>query len=114
MSSYDGTLTDDGDDLGLGFVTVNYSFTYTIDPGDPGCWRTQNGDGWPETPASVELEALEIVSVLPTDGSALPVSLTASWIQSVKEWADRRIELAWETIEQEILQDSAEPSYDDD
>ena len=114
MSSYDGTLTDDGDDLGLGFVTVNYLFTYTIDPGDPGCWRTPNGDGWPETPASVELEALEIVSVLPTDGSALPVPLTASWIESVKEWADRRIEMEWEAIEQEILQDSAEPSYDDD
>jgi len=26
---------------------------YEYDKGDPGCWRTPNGDGWPEIPPSV-------------------------------------------------------------
>jgi len=113
MNVYGGTLTDDGDDLGLGFVTVNYSFTYTIDPGDPGCWRTPNGDGWPSEPASVELDKLEIVSVLPSDGTALRTPLTAAWLKTVEEWTDRRIELAWEAIETEILEAASEPNFDD-
>jgi hypothetical protein len=113
MSSYDGTLSDDGDDLGLGFVTVNYSFTYTISPGDPGCWRDSNGDGWPEIPASVELDELEVVSVLPSDGAALPVPLTESWLRIVETWAERRLERCWDTIESSILAEFTEPACDD-
>ena len=53
--------------------------TYTssiFDPGDPGCWRTSNGDGWPSSPAFIEMTSLTITGVYPPKFSALPLPLT--------------------------------------
>jgi hypothetical protein len=111
--TYTGTLHDVEDSLGLGGVDVLYSFAYTINPGDPGCRRTADGDGWPSEPASVEMDKLEIVQVLPCDGKALPVPLTAAWMERVYGWTHRKLEADWVAIETEILRDSAEPSCDD-
>ena len=111
--THTGTLHDDDDTLGLGFVDVSYSFDYVVDPGDRGCWRTSNGDGWPATPPSVEIERLEIVSVTPSDGGALRVPLTEAWLERVAAWADRVLELDWQSIENEILERESEPTRDD-
>ena len=37
--------------VGDAYVPVEYE----LDPGDPGCYRTRNGDGWPEIPPSVTI-----------------------------------------------------------
>lgn len=47
----------------LGSITLGDSEVpaeYELDPGDPGCYRTRNGDGWPEIPPSVALLRLYI------------------------------------------------------
>ena len=103
MSRYAATIRDESDSLGLDFVDVSYVVSYTVDGGDPGCWRTANGDGWPEIPPSVECDAVEIVSVMPTNGAALCVPMTQAWLAIVKEWAERHIEKVWEKIEADIL-----------
>lgn len=35
-------------------VQIVYCLEYTYTPGDPGCWRTANGDGWPASPPEIE------------------------------------------------------------
>jgi hypothetical protein len=101
--TYTSSIFDTDDSLGLGYVEVEYEMEYTVDPGDPGCWRTPNGDGWPSSPASIEMVNLEITGVYPPKGSALPLPLTPAWLETVKQWADRRLELEWPKIEQRIF-----------
>jgi len=33
---------------------IAFELEYDITPGDPGCWRTPNGDGWPPSGPEVE------------------------------------------------------------
>lgn len=101
--TYTSSLWDTDDSLGLGFVEVEYEMEYTVDPGDPGCWRTPNGDGWPSSPPCIEMTSLTITGVYPPKGSALPLPLTTAWMERIKEWADRRIELDWPRVEQHIF-----------
>ena len=103
MSRYAATIRDESDSLGLDFVDIAYVITYTVEPGDPGCRYTSNGDGWPAIAPSVERDSVEIASVLPTNGAALCVPMTRAWLVIVKEWAERQIEKQWETIEADIL-----------
>ena len=101
--TYTSSLWDTADSLGLGCVEVEYEMEYTVDPGDPGCWRTANGDGWPSSPPSIEMTSLTITGVYPSQGSALPLPLTPAWLERIKEWADRQLELDWPKIEQRIF-----------
>ena len=112
MTTYTGTHYDADDELGLGFVEINYELHCTIDPGDPGCWRDANGDGWPAIPPSVDCDKIEIVSVIPQDGAALKEPLTVDWIERVRTLVDRVTQEQWESIEQEIF--DAQPCEADD
>lgn len=111
--SYEGTLVDDADSLGLGCIEVEYEINYVIDPGDPGCYRTPNGDGWPSSPACVEMTKLTITGVYPPEGKSLPFPLTASWMERIKEWADRRLEIEWDEIEKAIFERDEEKAHGD-
>ncbi len=102
--TYTSSLFDATDSLGLGFVEVEYEMEYSIDPGDPGCRMTLNGDGWPSSPACIEMTSLIITGVYPPKGSALPLPLTPARMERIKEWADRQLELDWQRIEQRIFQ----------
>ena len=44
---------------------VVISVTLRFEPGDPGCYRTPNGDGWPPTWPTVDLEQVRIVRADP-------------------------------------------------
>ncbi|RDJ34930.1 MAG: hypothetical protein DWQ19_08840 [Crenarchaeota archaeon] len=33
---------------------IDLELDYTYQPGDPGCWRTSNGDGWPATGPDID------------------------------------------------------------
>jgi hypothetical protein len=48
-------ITDENDELGLGFATLHVEVEFIVHAGDPGCRRDSNGDGWPPTPDEVEL-----------------------------------------------------------
>jgi hypothetical protein len=63
-----------------------------------------NGDGWPSSPACIEMTSLTITGVYPPKGSALPLPLTPARMERIKEWADRQLELDWQRIEQRIFQ----------
>lgn len=43
------------------FVELSLRF----EPGDPGCYRTPNGDGWPPVPATIELERVRVIRATP-------------------------------------------------
>jgi hypothetical protein len=101
--TYTSSLWDTDDSLGLGCVEVEYEMEYSIDPGDPGCWRTSNGDGWPSSPAFIEMTSLTITGVYPPKFSALPLPLTPAWMERIKQWADRKLELDWQRVEQRIF-----------
>lgn len=101
--TYTSSIFDTADSLGLGCVEVEYEMEYSIDPGDPGCWRTSNGDGWPSSQAFIEMTSLTITGVYPPKFSALPLPLTPAWMQRIKEWADRKLELDWQNVEQQIF-----------
>jgi len=102
VNTYTIALQDDADELGLNRCEVTVQFDYGIDPGDPGCWRTSNGDGWPATPASVEADPCRVVRVFAAGG--LPRPLTPDATESVRRWAEGQLEEKWHWIESDILE----------
>jgi hypothetical protein len=96
------TLIDEADDLRLNRCEVEVEIAYDIDPGDPGCWRTSNGDGWPSTPPTAEIRRIEVKEVTSPEG--LPRPLTLGVLDEVHTWADNQIEARWEQIETDLLQ----------
>jgi hypothetical protein len=96
------TLIDEADDLRLNRCEVEVEIAYDIDPGDPGCWRTSNGDGWPSTPPTAEIRRIEVKEVTSPDG--LPRPLTLGVLDEVHTWADNQIEQRWDEIEADLLQ----------
>lgn len=99
--TYSLTLQDESDELQLGEADVAVTLDYEIDPGDPGCWRTANGDGWPATPPSVELCGFAIDDVRATCG--LPRPVTADVLEAVCLWVSRELDDRWSSIEDDIL-----------
>lgn len=99
------TITDENNILGFGEgAVVEAELYYTIDPGDPGCYRTPNGDGWPEIPASVSLDAISILRVSSPDGEA--IELTQEQEEAVVKFVDEDTQLRWAAIEDEIFEDA--------
>jgi hypothetical protein len=96
------TLIDEADDLRLNRCEVEVEIAYDIDPGDPGCWRTANGDGWPSTPPTAEIRRIEVKEVTSPDGLPRPVTLGV--LDEVHTWASNKIEAKWEEIEADLLQ----------
>lgn len=102
MNYHTLTLTDDNDDLRLNCCEVEVEIGYDIDPGDPGCWRTANGDGWPSTPPTAEVCKITVKEV--TSAIGLPRPVTLGVLDEVHTWADNQIEAKWEEIETDLLQ----------
>ena len=46
-------------------IDVVANLVFRCEPGDPGCWRTPNGDGWPPTPPEYELQSVRIARTHP-------------------------------------------------
>lgn len=46
-------------------IDVVANLVFRCEPGDPGCYRTPNGDGWPPTPPEYELQSIRIVRTEP-------------------------------------------------
>lgn len=73
----------------------------TINPGDPGCYRTPNGDGWPATGPSIDLLS---VTIADTDCEGDPVNVTPEMHAYCREYLegtgrDRLFEAACESID---------------
>lgn len=54
-------------------IDLDCKISAMLNPGDPGCYRTPNGDGWPSTSPTVDL--LDVV-IDDTDCDGEPVAVT--------------------------------------
>lgn len=110
MSTYEGTLFDSHDELGLGFADVDYRLHCTVDPGHPA------GTDEPATADIVDVDHIEIDAVRPQDGTALARPLTEAELDKVRQFVDRKTLQDWAAIKAEILDryaGSFEPDIDD-
>lgn len=97
MSTFEGTIFDAADELGLGFADVDYRMHVTVVPGSAATFFE------PDASPTVELDAIEIVDVRPQDGTALTRPLTAAEIDRVRDYVDRETGREWGDISRRIV-----------
>ena len=93
-------MQDEGDVLGLGGCTIQYTITYTRQPKIPGEWQNRNGDGCPDVPEQIDVDSLQVDGLYPAAGEALTRPATEEDIQAASDLVNRLTD--WEKFEEEM------------
>lgn len=107
-----GTISysHDAEDIGQ---RLDFDIEYIAYPGDPGVYRTRNGDGWPPSPAECEILSARCMRIIDETTDRKPEQREA---EDVGKWFVEQIngsdELR-EEIEEKCFEAAGESCIDD-